>query len=316
MTLKPWVVVLAILGLAAAVAGFVLPPPPVGPSGIPTNQPAQAATIVYGATGGTSDYAHPGGLVVAGRDNYADQAFKDVSAAGGTVLIYIDPVIDNPYGRYHRLLNDASECGPATSRWPGGHRANEWGDLNDFRVGSTVQDKFACVLEKMVEENPHMGGFFADDVGSRSWFPGFSWSSFPDKAGYRAGAVALTQTLRTVANQHGLIFMVNGTWSADDGGGYPDPAKSGNALADGGFVEHHDGEISFFGPYGCSDQWASQSPVTKGKAFNYAVTHTASGRAEYAASGCYAYVNQQSVYDPVPTWGTFHATGLPSRVTR
>ncbi len=66
--------------------------------------PAQAAGIIYGAASGAAKYANPGGLVVAGRDNYQGQAFKDALAAGGTVLIYLDAVIDNPYGRYHELL--------------------------------------------------------------------------------------------------------------------------------------------------------------------------------------------------------------------
>lgn len=281
-----------------------------------TTLPAQPATLAYGGTSGVSAYAHPGALVVAGRDNYGDQAFKDVSAAGGTVLIYLDPVIDASYGRYHELLNQSSECGPATSRWPGGYRASEWGNLNDFRPGSVVQDKLECVLEKMVAENPHMGGWFLDDVGSRAWFPGFSWDSFPDKSAYRAGAIALTQTMRKVADEHGLVFMVNGTWAANDGGGYPDASKTGNALADGAFVEHHDGELSFFGPYGCASQWADQSAVTRGKAFNFTVTNSAEARREYASSGCYAFVSQQSGYDvAVAPWGGFHPTGLPSRVT-
>ena len=123
-----------------------------------------------------------------------------------------------------------------------------------------------------------MAGWFADDLGSRYWFPDLDWASFPDKAAYRAGAIALTKTFRKVADRHHLIFLVNGTWIggslASAGGGYPNPAKSGNALAEGGVVEHHDGEIGFFGPYGCSKQWADQSPVTHGKAFNYSVTST------------------------------------------
>ena len=282
-----------------------------------TNLPPQPAGIFYEQPSGARAYAHPGGLVVAGRDNYQDQAFKDVSAAGGSVLIYLDAVIDNPHGRYHQLLNSASACGPATSRWPGNYQANQWGYLNDFRVGSVLQAKFRCVLETMVAENPHMAGWFADDIGSRSWFSGFEWASFPDKAAHRDGAIALTQTLRSVADEHGLVFIVNGTWSANDGGGYPNVAQSGNALADGGFVEHHDGRIGFFGPYGCSSQWAAQSPVTRGKAINFAVTNTASGRTEYIDSGCYAYVNQQTTAaysSGVAPWGSFHPTGLPSRV--
>jgi len=278
------------------------------------NLPAQAAGIVYGASSQALPYAHPGGLVVAGRDNYDDRAFRRVSAAGGTVLVYLDAVIDNDYGRYHSLLNNASVCGPATSRWPGGYRANQWGHLNDFRVGSVLQRKLRCVLERMVRENPHMAGWFADDVGSRSWYPGFSWRRFPGKRAYRAGAVALTRTFRRVADEHGLVFIVNGTWGANDGGGYPDVSRSGNALADGGFVEHHDRELAYFGPYACSRQWAAQSPVTRGRAINYAVTHTAAARDQYARSNCYAYVNRQSDYGRSPSWGSSHATGLPTRV--
>jgi hypothetical protein len=280
------------------------------------NLPPQAAGLVYGNPAQAAMYAYPGGLVVAGRDNYQGQAFKDVSAAGGTVLIYLDAIIDNPYGRYHDLLNNPSECGPATSRWPGNYKANVWGYLNDFQVGSVLQSKLECVLEKMVAENPHMAGWLADDVGSRSWFPDIDWASFPDKAAYRAGAIALTKTFRKVADRHHLIFLVNGTWAggslASAGGGYPNPAKSGNALAEGGFVEHHDGEIGFFGPYGCSKQWAEQSPITHGKAFNYAVTSTYAGITEYVKSSCYAFVNHQTHLGTSYTWGTSHPTGLPT----
>jgi len=290
------------------------PTPPV------TNRPAQAATLAYGgpgASGAAGAYAHPGGLVVAGRDNYQDQVFKGVSAGGGTVLIYLDTIINNSYGRYHGMLINASSCGPAVPLWPGNYQANQWGSLNDFRVGGVEQSKLHCVLETMVAENPHMAGWFADDLGSRSWFPDINWSSFPDKSAYYTGAVALSQTFRQVANEHGLIFIVNGTWSANDGGGYPNVAQHGNALADGGFVEHHDGEISFFGPYGCSAQWASQSAVTHGTAFMYAVTSTSAGVTEYKNSGCYAYVNQQTDYGIIPPiWGTLHPTGLPSKVAQ
>jgi hypothetical protein len=286
--------------------------------------PPQAASLIWGSGSLAEPYAHPGALVVAGRDNYQDQAFKDVSAAGGTVLIYLDAIINNSYGRYHDMLINQSKCGPATSLWPGSPKANSWGYLNDFRVGSVLQSKLQCVLETMVAENPHMGGFFADDLGSRSWFPDINWSSWSstDQQAYRDGAIALTQTFRKVANEHGLVFIVNGTWSggslSSSGGGYPDMSKSGNALADGGFVEHHDGEIGYFGPYGCSSQWASQSPVTQGKAINYAVTDTSAGLTEYVNSKCYAFVNQQSTadYDYAPPWGTFHPTGLPSHVAQ
>ena len=60
----------------------VATPPPT--TAIMVNLPAQAAGVTYGSASGALPYAHPGGLVIAGRDNYQGEAFKEVSAAGGT----------------------------------------------------------------------------------------------------------------------------------------------------------------------------------------------------------------------------------------
>ena len=179
-----WWLVLAIAIVGVLGAWIATPSPSPYTAGLPDtafepvqirNMPPQAAGIIYGPASEALEYAHPGGMVVAGRDNYSDPAFKKVSAAGGTVLIYLDPVINNPWGRYHTMLMQQSKCGPVVRRWPGLSKANRWGHLNDFRVGSVLQRKLPCVLETMVSENPQMGGWFADDVGSRSWYPGVDW---------------------------------------------------------------------------------------------------------------------------------------------
>jgi len=291
-----------------------------------TNLPAQSATLMYyGNTTRGAAYEHPGAIVVTGRGNYADPTFKAISAAGGTVLVYIDPLINEVDGTYDSMLLHASSCGAAVPLWPGGPEANSSGYLNDFRVGGIEQSKLKCVLEKVVADNPDIGGFFADDLGSRSWYPDFDWDTWgaTNQQAYRAGAIALMQTFRQVADEHHLIVIVNGTWEAGtlaaDGGGYPDMNQSGNALADGGFVEHHDAsELAFWKSYACSKQWASQSSVTHGVAFNWAVETTDSDRAAYAATNCFAFVNNQSTanYDYAPPWGSFHATGLPTKVTK
>lgn len=302
------------------------PAPPPGGAG-PVAGPiasgptqAQPAAIVYGTTAGLDAYAKPGALVIAGRDNYADAAFGRVAAAGGTVLGYIDPIIDNPYGRYHTLLMKQSGCGPAVPLWPGSPRANEWGNLTDFRVGGVLQSKLECVLETMANENPALGGFFADDVGSRSWFPQVKWDSWSaaDQQAYRDGAIAITRTFRKVADRHQMLVMVNGTWTAGtvarSGGGYPSANVSGNSLADGGFVEYHDGEVAFFGPYGCAAQWADGSATTRGRAVNMVVSRSDAASKAYAATGCFAYASRQTDYGVTPQpWGAFIATGLPTR---
>lgn len=234
--------------------------------------------------------------------------------------MYLDTIIDNPVGRYHALLMQDSVCGKAVPRWPGGPRANQWGFLNDFRVGGVEQAKLACVLETMVSENPLMGGFLADDLGSRSWFAGFDWASWSaaNQQSYRDGAIAIMQIFRQVADRHGLIVVVNGSWSAgsiaQEGGGYPTVTAAGNALADGSLIEHHDQQSDYFLPNACSPQWASASSATHGRPVMFAVSSTDQGRDTYGRSPCISYTVTQSDYNTVPVpWTGFHATNLPSR---
>ena len=291
------------------------------------NRPAQpAALMYYGAVGSWQPYAQPGALVVTGRGNYADQPFKDISFGGGSVLIYIDPILGSngslqPYwDRYSRLLKDASEFGPAVPLWPRMPRASQHGWLLDFRpyAGNVLHDKLPKVLDLMARENPHMAGWFIDDVGSRSWYPGIDWDtmSVADKQAYREGAIEITRTARQVADKYRLMTIVNGTWAAGDGGGYPDYGRHGNAVVDGGFIENHRMN-AFWRNYAVSAQWASQSPLTRGKSMTWASNKgNCPNMRQYVTSNLVAYGTCQSsdgrVKDP---WGSFHPTGLPSKVT-
>jgi hypothetical protein len=286
---------------------------------LPLRRAAQPFTLVYGGSAGMpgtehllDDYATPGALVVAGTVEADAPPVVDAARRGAHVLLYVDPVIDNPAGRYQSLLLEDSPCGPATGRWPGLPRASPHGDLTDFRTGSPLAAKLECVLETMVAEHPDAAGFFADDVGSRAYFPGWDWTRLApaEKQAYRDGAVALVRALRSVADRHGMLVVVNGTWTGGDpartGGGYPDPAADGNALADGGVVEHHDGQAAFFGPYACSGQWARESPVTRGLPVNLVITRSVPALAPFLATGCFAYGSAQSDYGTVlPPWGPF-----------
>jgi hypothetical protein len=301
------------------VGEVAVPGDAAGRSTVTGQRGAQPAVFAYGDLVGSGAYARPGALVVAGRDNYGDPRIRDISAAGGTVLVYLNTIIDNPAGRYHALLLGESSCGPPVPRWPGQPVANRWGHLNDFRVGGIEQAKIECVLETIVAENPHMAGFMADDIGSRSWFTGFDWSAWPpeDQQAYRDGAVALMHTIRRVADRHGLVVLVNGSWSAGtlaaEGGGYPDPDVSGNALADGTVVEHHDTDAAFFVPYACSPQWGS----AREGSIVVAVTRTDAGRESYGREGCVDFTVTQVDYDfLVPPWGEFRPVGLPNAVSR
>ncbi|GAA1920206.1 hypothetical protein GCM10009737_22160 [Nocardioides lentus] len=309
--------------LLLALPGALLAAAPAAPAAAEVdNSFTQPALVAYGNPGAAAPYAERGALVIAGRENYGSAAMKRVSRRGGTVLVYLDAVIDNDHGRYHAMLNRRSVCGPATRAWPGDWRANSYGRLNDFRPGSVVQRKLGCVLRRIVAENPHIAGFLADDLGSRSWFRGFSWDAFGarNRQAYRAGAIAAAKTFRRVADRHGLVFLVNGTWEGGSvhskGGGYPTASASGNALADGTIAEHHRPDAFWGRTYPCARQWANASSVTRGTQFNFAIASTDADRRAFARSGCYAFAATQTTYERARVWGRFRPTGLPHRVTR
>jgi hypothetical protein len=293
-----------------------------GGGGGVTLTPTQPGAFVYSDTT-AAGYNNPGALVVVGRTNYNAAAFQTISAAGGTVLLYIDAIVWNNFGRYHDLLFNSSVYGAAVPEWPGPVNANTGGNLADFRVGSLLLTKLQSVLELAVSENPHLGGFFADDLGSRSWFPGFDWSTFgtTNQNDYRAGAIAVAQVFRNVCNNHGLITICNGTWengtTASAGGGYPTQNAHGCSLMEGGTVEHHATADAFWQGYiSPSAQWGSASSITgSGKPVMVVIGSASSERQQWVDLGV-AYYTTQTDYGSAPTpWGSFHATGLPSHTS-
>ena len=78
---------------------------------------------------------------------------RHVADGGGHVLLYLDPIVTVTHGRYHALLFEDSACGPAVSAWPG-LPPTPFGPIAEFRPGSVLSAKLACVLEATVAENP------------------------------------------------------------------------------------------------------------------------------------------------------------------
>lgn len=292
-----------------------------GTPGVLTLQPTQPATFVYTVVNSTLDsYKTPGAMVVAGRDNYADTAFQQVNAAGGHVLIYLDAVMDNTVGRYHDLLYNASVYGAAVPRFPGNRQANSIGFLTDVRVGSLLHTKLEPILRLMASENPHMTGYFADDLGSRTNFPNFTWESLStqEQIDYRNGIIAIGQTWRNVCDDLGKIVIFNGSWNsgtiAANGGGYPTLGTHGCSLADGGCFELWEGfNAAFRTAMAASAQWSTDSAMVNGDAIHLAIANSALDRADWADEGTVAYVAQQTSYaSAVTPWGSFHSIGLGS----
>ena len=291
----------------------------------PDSEPAGAASDHRIRVGHVvTPYANPGALIIAGRDNYNAQQMKDASAAGATVLIYLDAIIDNPYGRYHGLLVNSSVCGPATARWPGSAQ----GELVGLPAGLPRRQRRAVQAQVRARDDgggePPHGWFFADDLGSRSWFGGFDWNTWgaTNQQAYRAGAIAVAQTFHDVAAAHGLMLMVNGTWTAgslaSNGGGYPNASAHGLSLADGGYIEHHaTSELPYWTAY-AKGQWGTAAgSVSQGKPFMYLQANDATTRNSYNNAGVFSFLSAQSSYGgSVTPWGNFHATGLPSKVAR
>jgi hypothetical protein len=81
---------LALAGLWPTASPTYPPTASSGPAASSNMTPAQPGLVVYDTSSGIDRYARRGALVIAGRDNYADQSFKDVSRSGGTVLLYLD----------------------------------------------------------------------------------------------------------------------------------------------------------------------------------------------------------------------------------
>lgn len=283
--------------------------PPPGPEPVYANRPPQPVLYHYGRSN-IGAYVKPGALAITiERDEDQSAGMKAIAAEGGAVLTYLDPIIDNSYGRYHELLHRASEFGPATTRWPGNYKANYWGYLADFRIGSILQSKWERVLERVVAECPHISGFFLDDVGSRSWFAGVPWGSI-DRMAYRLGAIEIVKVARRVADRHDMVVMVNGTWGAGSlsaaGGGYPDMNRHGCSMAEGGMVENHPtSELPYWTDYCTSGQWASDAS-TGGMSFMISTNRTAAERRAYCDAGIVAFAESSEE----TAWGPFHPTGL------
>jgi hypothetical protein len=272
-----------------------------------------------------TSYKTPGAVVVCGRGNFNDPEFRELSDSGATVLFYIDPFLglngspQPSFDKYGQLLKDSSIFGSAVPLWPGMPQASASGWLLDFRPsGTTLHTKWPKVLDMMAQECPHIGGWFFDDVGTRSFYSGIDWNtvSAQDKQDYRDGAIQICQEARTIADKYKLMFVVNGTWNANDGGGYPDSTKHGCSIADGGLIEGHTLD-AFWTAYSTSTQWASQSALTQGNSLMWVYNQgDCTSIGAYTSANIVAFATCQSNdTTPIAPWGSFHPTRLPTSVT-
>ena len=284
-------------------------------AGVITIFPPQPGAVIYNSDA-PSSYARAGAMV--DMNSAETPGAKAVSNAGGTVLVYVDTIADGSGGNYAGMINNANYCGPAIGRWPGANRFNDYGYVRDLRI-LVNSGKLKCILEKVVADNPHMGGFFADDLGTTN--PQYSGSIATPKNGCSAptdefynAAVNTMKVFRQVADAHGLMVMSNGSWAGPlCNGGYPIRSQHGTSLAEGWCIEHHSRD-AFFAAYTGSSQWADASPITKGQPAHFAIVSP--GDSSWNSDPNVAWVAQQNTYASAPPIWTsnFHPTGLPTKV--
>jgi hypothetical protein len=204
------------LAASAMVAGVIVTPIPAAATNtLPTNP----VGFAYNSTAGLSQYAHPGGMLVAGHCNRYAPEFAAARANGAEVLAYLNTMQRNDSTVC--ALDDDFYGGPpgSTPLWPfpsPGTRVN-WPDTHmlDIRVGSSwVDDVVAYVENLMVEDK--VDGVFLDDIGARPWGTDAQWSTWPlaEQQAWAAGSRDIVKRLdeRRRAVNPRFIIVNNNVW--------------------------------------------------------------------------------------------------------
>ena len=251
-------------------------------------------------------------LTIVGRNPDFTAGHREAAAKGAIVAPYLNAVLHSRAGPYQSLLYDDSECGPAIGPWAG--TGTRYGTGADVRVPHYA-DKLLCVVRRIQADHPHIRALFLDDFG-----PG--WSGY-DKNGTAADApeseecqarAALGPAFeRLRAANLNLLFFVNGGWSRQFCGGWPEAARPGLHFALPVY-EHHSVEHipSANVTYGSTSQWLRDRT---GQVGAFVITNTAEESAAYARLPWAAWIAQQTTPDyttgaPRPVVGVSHAIGL------
>jgi hypothetical protein len=207
---------------------------------------------------------------------------------------------------------------------------DEWGSLPNFKVTQTAyHSKMVTILNLMLDENPHIAGFFLDGLGTRHYpgAGGFNWDSWPevDKQAYRAGNIMVAQNVHDICQARNGMAICNGQWQgggSDVGGGYPDANKHGCSLLDGILFENRppDGPGQFAYEYAMrsDNQWGLAIPriatmVPKG--YILSSNDNTTQRDAWRSSGAVAFAYSGDFSAIAAPWGTptFTDFHLPNR---
>jgi hypothetical protein len=170
----------------------------------------------YSSTNGSSQYAHPSGILITGHCNRYAPEFAQARANGAEVLAYLNVMQRNDETLC--ALDDDFYGGPpgSTPLWPYAPRVNWPGThMIDITVGSSWTDRAVAYNENLMRENK-VDGVFLDDIGTRVWTASSEWDSWPlaEKQAWAEGAKDIVKRLdekRRAINPR-FIIVNNNVW--------------------------------------------------------------------------------------------------------
>jgi len=206
-------------------------------------QQADAANplgIAYKDTTNVLLYAHPTGMIIAGRCNRNDPVFQQVRSGGAEVLFYISAT-ERPDHRVCALDNELYMNDPMrVPLWPypryGERVSYPKTHMTDMRPGSPWIRHVVDYVAQLMRDGK-FDGVFLDSLSARPWNKLADWQSWPqkEKDAWTDGAVDLVRRLdekRRAINAN-FIIVSNGPWDRGDSRG-----ERGERYVDGIMLEH------------------------------------------------------------------------------
>ncbi|GFE88502.1 hypothetical protein GCM10011488_34560 [Steroidobacter agaridevorans] len=196
--------------------------------------------IAFKDTTNVSLYAQPTGMIIAGRCNRNEPAFRQARSRGAEVLLYISATA-RPDHRVCALDNELYMNDPTrVPLWPypreGERVSYPKTHMTDMRPGSRWILHVVDYVEQLMRDG-QVDGVFLDSLGARPWNKLADWESWPqqEKDAWTDGTIDLVRRLdeKRRAINPGFIIVSNGAWDRGDAHGL-----SGERYVDGIMLEH------------------------------------------------------------------------------
>lgn len=210
----------------------------------PASAGANPMGTAFKSTTNAQLYAKPTGMLITGRCNQNNTAFKDARAKGAEVLQYLAPM-ERPDKASCALdeqfyMGDVSKVPlwPYPTSNPGSRIKWPGMKMTDMRPGSKWILYVVSYVEKLMREGK-VDGVFLDSIGARPWSALSAWDSWSqvEKDAWTAGNVDLVKRLDAKRRAINPFFIIvnNNVWDRGDKNliGF-----GGEKFVDGVMIEH------------------------------------------------------------------------------